>query len=146
MEFYLYENNSYNDVEIKTVYEIEEVLHLSNDKGMLLANWFYRKDGDELKKHFMGNSHYVVCDGDDVWDIIVMLNKVLSEPEGANRDLLALHYFPVVYQIPTYMSSVEMWSEKYYEDLKVIYESLIKVMPNNALVNRERLFFYNIKW
>ena len=62
------------------------------------------------------------------------------------KDLLAYHYFPVLYAIPDYISSVEMWSEEYYNDLTEIYEILKELMPDNSIYNKERQFFYNILW
>ena len=146
LDFTLYENNSYNDVEIKKVYEIEEIMYLSNHQAMLLTNWFYREDGDELKHNYNQSRHYVECYGDDIWEIIKALKKVLDETDEVKKDLLALHYFPVVTPISNYVSSIELWSEGYYEDLELIYEKLIGIMPSNSLDNRERQFYYNISW
>ena len=142
MSFSLYENKGQNDVEMKKVLEIEAVQYLSNDDAMIIANWFYRKEGDRLRDTFSECYHYVQITGDDVLELIKALEKVLEE----NDKLLALHYFPVLYVIPSYTIGVEMWSDEYYACLRNILGSLKKVIPSNSVSNRERLFYYNIKW
>ena len=145
LNFILYENNSYNDVEIKKVYEIEEKLDLNDYQAVILTNWFYRS-GDELKHNYNQGSHYIECYGDDLWEIILALKKVLDEENEFKKDLLALHYFPVAYPVSNYISSIEMFGDEYYGDLKLVYEKLIGIMPSNSLDNRERQFYYNISW
>jgi hypothetical protein len=147
LDFKIYEDLN-NDVELTKPHEIEEKLYATEHKAMLIVNWFYRKDGHigNLKDMYGESTHYVKIYGDDIWEIILALEKVLNEEVEWKKDVLAYHYFPVLCTIPSYLSSVEMWSEEYYEDLNEIYVNLKKLMPNNSVYNKERKFFYNISW
>lgn len=145
LDFKLYEVTTYNDVEIRKEHTIEEVAYFSNSTAMIITNWFYRINGTHLKDTFDEMNHYVTVTGDKLYDIIKALNKVINT-DTAKKDLLALHYFPAVYPVDDYVSSVEMFSEKYYNNLNELYNTLKKIMPNDTFLNQERLFFYNISW
>ena len=141
LDFYMYEDKS-TILEGDQPHEIQEVLYLSNYKGMLLANWFYRKD--MMKDVFGESSYYIEIFGDDLNEVISALELVLTEKLDWKKDLLAYHYFPVLYHIPNYISSVEMWSDWYYDALKEIYGLLKQIIPDESIYNNERRFFYNV--
>lgn len=147
LDFKIYEDLN-NDFDLTKPHEIQEKLYLTNHKAMLLVNWFYRKDAHigNLKDVYGESNHYVKFYGDEIWEILLALEKVLNEKVDWKKDLLAYHYFPVLYTIPNYVSSVEMWSEEYYEDLNEIYVNLKKIIPSLSVYNKERKFFYNISW
>lgn len=147
LDFKIYEDVN-NDVDLTAPHEISEKVYLTQHKAMLIVNWFYRKDAHigNLKDVYGESTHYVKIYGDDIWEILLALEKVLNEEKEWKKDLLAYHYFPVLYTIPNYVSSVEMWSEEYYDDLTEIYEILKELMPTNSVFNKERKFFYNISW
>jgi hypothetical protein len=147
LDFKIYEDLN-NDVDLTSPHEIEEKVYLTQHKAMLIVNWFYRKDTHigNLKDVYGESNHYIKIYGDDIWEIKVALEKVLNEEVEWKKDLLAYHYFPVLYTIPDYISSVEMWSEEYYNDLTEIYETLKELMPTLSVYNKERTFFYNISW
>ncbi len=147
LQFNLYEELNH-DVELDKPHQIIECLTFDENKGMLLMNWFYRKDVHvrNLKEVYGENRHFVEIYGEDIWDIILALAKVLNELVGWKRDLLAYHYFPVIYSIPSYNKGVDMWSDEYYTDLKEIYNQLYELVDSDNVYNRERRFFYNISW
>ena len=147
LDFKIYEDIT-NDVDLTAPHEISEKVYLTQHKAMLIVNWFYRKDAHigNLKDVYGESTHYVKIYGNDIWEILLALEKVLNEETEWKKDLLAYHYFPVLYTIPHYVSSVEMWSEEYYNDLTEIYEILKELMPTNSVYDKERKFFYNISW
>lgn len=147
LDFKIYEDVN-NDVDLTAPHEIVEKVYLTQHKAMLIVNWFYRKDAHigNLKDVCGESTHYVKIYGDDIWEILLALEKVLNEEVEWKKDLLAYHYFPVLYTIPNYISSVEMWSEEYYNDLTEIYETLKELIPTKSIYNKERKFFYNISW
>lgn len=144
LDFYLYENKSHNDVEIHKEYVIEEVLYLSNRTAMIIVNWLYRLKGDKLMDNYDESSHYVEITGEEIYDIILSLEKVQST-EYPFKNLLAYHLFPVLYPVVD-VNTVEMWSDEYYGILDDLLIEFKKLYPSNDISNRERLFYYNIRW
>lgn len=146
LDFKLFEITSHKDVEIHTEHTIEEVGYFSNSKGMLLAEWFYRKNGRLLHDNINESYYYVKCSADDLLDIKGILKYILDTDDVIEQKLLALNYFPTTYAEGYYVSSVEMFSEEYFNCLRGIYEKLSEIIPSDNLDNRERLFLYNISW
>jgi hypothetical protein len=142
--FTLYEVTSHNDIEIHKEHTVEELLYLNNPKSLILSNWFYRLHGHGLENSIMEFYHYIQIDGGDLLDIIECLDLVLNEEDIMKRDMLALHYFPIVYVISNYVSQVGMFSDEYYKNLKDLYNDLKKILPSSSVNNRERLFLYKI--
>jgi hypothetical protein len=145
LNFTLYENKSHNDVEIKKVHEIEEVLYLAYGQASILVNWFYRVRGNPLNDNYNEGDYYIRCYGWELWDIIVKLELILNEEDKYEKDKLALWYFPVSSPVKD-GNNLEMWSALYYSALFDIYNSLKKIYSSNSVGNRERLFYYNISW
>ena len=145
LDFKIYEVLN-NYVDLTEPHEIQEKVYLENHQAMLIVNWFYRKDVHiaNLRDVYGESNHYVKIYGGDILEIMVALEKVLNENLDWKKDLLAYHYFPVLDTTPNYVSSVEMWSDEYYEDLNEIYLCLKELIPSNAIYNKERKFFYNI--
>lgn len=143
MIFKLFENISASDVQIKEVHEVKEVLSFTNQSAMILANWFYREDGVRLRYDFNEGNHFVMLWGSELYRVVSALDSVF-ECEGRDRDLMALLLFPVVDYIPN--SSVGMWSDAYYKHLEEVCNGLKRIMPLDSVSNRERVFYYNIRW
>ena len=141
--FSIYENKSHNDVEIKKVHEIEELLVFNGLEADILVIWFYGKDGDSLKDTYGEGRHYVEFSGTDFYDIIVALRHILESEE--HKELLSLYYFPLT--IPYYVGhkSKGLFGEEYFKGMSNVYDGLCNVMRELTVSNRERLFYYNIK-
>ena len=140
----IYENKSHNDVEIKKVHEIEEVLSFTDMEALLLINWFYRKDGGLYKDTFLESKCFIEFSGEEFYDIIKCLGLVLDNDEYDADNVLALYYFPL--SIPYYINGDKsMFGEEYYNSLERLLGGLKSVMRDLTVNNRERLFYYNIK-
>lgn len=142
VEFRLFENKSHCNIEINTTLEIEEVLLLKGDCALLLSEWFYRVKSGHLKDKTGEYDYFIKCYGEDLLDIILALELVLSE--DTDKDLLCLYYFPPSYS-KTYKSK-EIFTEEYYANLNEVKNLLEEIIPSNTLFNRERVFYYNISW
>lgn len=74
------------------------------------------------------------------------LKKVI-EAEDDKKDLYALFYFPCLYTVDDWVSSIEMFSPSYYGALEELYEIIDKFLfGKDASDPSNRMFIYNISW
>ena len=145
-EFKLYEVTSYNDVEISNTHTIEEILSLEQSLANILIQWFYQEDGDKLRYDFNESRHYITLYGDTLLEIVSELEQVLNTNSIVERNMKILHFFPKIHSLTENYSKDDLFSEEYYDNFKILYEELKKIVPSNTVSNRERLFLYNIQW
>ena len=145
LTFYEIKNYDYGKVQKK--YEIETALELSNDIAMLAVNWLYRNNNGKMSGNYL-NYHeiYHQIYGGTLVDLYKNLKKVINA-DNDKQDNYALFYFPCLYTVDDWVSSVEMFSEAYYNDLKLLYESIDKLLFCDDCPSVDhRVFFYNISW
>lgn len=145
-DFKLYEVTSYNNVEKTNNETVEERLHLTNNQAILLIQWFYNKDGDQLKYNFNESRHYITVGGDVIWEIVSCLDQILVTNSSVERNMKILQYFPKMNNIMEDYSKRDLFSEEAYIDFKNLHSALKSVVSSNSVSNRERLFLYNIRW
>ena len=145
LTFYEVKNHDWDTHQKK--HEIEEVLCLSNDAAMLIVNWLYRNDNGKMTGNYLDyHNIYHEIGGYKLVDLYKNLKKVI-QAEDNKKDNYALFYFPCLYTIDDWISSVEMFSEAYYAKLEYLYETFDKfLMGEEAPSPSNRLFFYNISW
>ena len=146
LDLTIYELKNYDTTKEQKKHEIEEVLYLSNDIAMLMVNWLYRNDDGKLSGNYL-NYHdiYHQIGGYKLIDLYKNLKKVIQA--DTMRDVYALFYFPCLYTVDDWVSSVEMFSEAYYADLEFLYETLDEFLfGENKPSPNNRMFFYNISW
>ena len=114
---------------------------------MLVVNWLYRNDNGKMSGNYLDyHNIYHQISGHTLVDLFKNLKKVINASDD-KRDIYALFYFPCLYTIDDWMSSVEMFSEAYYQDLQFLYETLDEfLLGEEAPSPINRLFFYNICW
>jgi len=147
LDLKFYEIKNYDWDEYQKKHEIEEVLELSNSKGMLIVNWLYRNNNGKMVGNYLDyHNIYHQIHGDALVDIYKNLKKVINAPED-KKDNYALHYFPALYTIDDWVSMVEMFSDGYYHDLEDLYEIFDNLLfGDNSPSPSRRIFFYNINW
>lgn len=139
-DFKLYEVTNYNSGKSPKDYNVREVAYFSNARAMLISHWLDKNHVDNDSNEFNISSHYIELHGWQLKDCVENLKIVLAETDKNKQDLLALFYFPCKFTIPDYVSSVEMFSDSYYNCLEDLYECL------NSILNEEienRFFLYN---
>ena len=130
LDLTLYEVKNYDWDNLQKNYEIEEVLGLSNNHGMLIVNWLYRNDNGKMTGNYLDYYNiYHKISGDTLVDIYKNLKKVINASVD-KKDNYALFYFPCLYTIDDWVSSVEMFSE----------------FGDDSVSPSRRIFFYNISW
>lgn len=146
LDLTIYELKNHDTKKEQKKHEIEEVLYLSNDTAMLMVNWLYRNDDGKLSGNYL-NYHdiYHQIGGYKLIDLYKNLKKVIQA--DTKKDVYALFYFPCLYTVDDWVSSVEMFSEAYYNDLEFLYETLDEFLfGENKPSPNNRMFFYNISW
>lgn len=128
-------------------FEVEKVLELSNSRGMLITNWLYRNDNAKVVGNYLDYAYtYHQITGYKLIKLYKNLKKVI-EAEDDKKDSYALFYFPCLYTVDEWVSSVEMFSPAYYGTLKELYESIDNFLfGENASDPSNRMFIYNISW
>lgn len=147
LDLTFYEVKNYDYSKVQKNHEIETVLELSNDLAMLIVNWLYRNDDGKLTGNYL-NYHYIYHQiyGDKLVDLFKNLKKVIKADED-KKDTYALFYFPCLYTIDDWASSVEMFSESYYHNLEDLYELFNELLlGKDSISPNNRVFFYNISW
>lgn len=147
LDLTFYEVKNYDYDKVQKNYEIEEALYLSNDMAMLVVNWLYRNDDGKITGNYR-NYHnlYHEIYGGKLVDLYKNLKKVVNADED-KKDVYALFYFPCLYTVDDWVSSVEMFSDAYYADLDLLYDRLDEFLFGDDSPSPEnRMFFYNISW
>ena len=126
---------------------IKEVLSLSNDMAMLATNWLYRNDDGKITGNYLNYCYiYHQTYGFTLLNMYKNLKKVV-EADSKNKDTYALFYFPALYTVDDWISSVEMFSESYYATLRDLYKVLDDLLfGDDSPAIEMRQFFYNISW
>lgn len=147
LDLTFYEIKNYDWDKVQKNYEVEEVLSLTNDQAMLIVNWLYRNDNGKMTGNYLDyHSIYHQLGGYKLVDLYKNLKKVIDAPAD-KKDVYALFYFPCLYTIDDWISSTEMFSESYYNDLERLYNLFDEfIMGEEAPSPSNRLFFYNISW
>ena len=147
LDLIFYEIKNYDWGKTQKKHEIEEVLTLSNNRAMLVVNWLYRNNNGKMSGNYLDyyNIYHKIY-GETLVDLFKNLKKVINASND-KRDTYALFYFPCLYTIDDWVSSVEMFSEAYYYDLQVLYEIFDEFLLGEEVPSpNQRLFFYNISW
>ncbi len=146
LDLTIYELKNHDTTKEQKKHEIEEVLYLSNDTAMLMVNWLYRNDDGKLSGNYLNYQDiYHQIGGYKLIDLYKNLKKVIQA--DTKKDVYALFYFPCLYTVDDWVSSVEMFSEAYYADLEFLYETLDEFLfGENKPSPTQRVFFYNISW
>ena len=139
-DFNLYEIIDYDWENVQKEFKVKEVLYLSNSCAMLIGYWLSRNHIKIDENNFNLAYEYIEIDGGSLQELVDNLKIVLNEKDNDKRNMLALFYFPCMYCVPSWISSVEMFSESYYADLEYILECLSNVLTDNP---ERRMFIYN---
>lgn len=155
MDMYLYELTSQEEEKVdneeqsmisckaRKVCELKEVLYLSRGTASIFVNWLYKNHLEMLKFESVESNIYVKIDSDDILDFLDNITKILDAPDN-KRDLYALFYAPPLYNVESYVSSVIMFTDDYYDrlvDLKFRLSNLVFGENDEFLY---KVFFCNI--
>ena len=146
----LFEVASHNDVEMTAEHIVKEVLVLTGDCAIFLSEWFYGKYGSGLIGDYRESNHYVTVTGDGLLELLKVLEYVLLDNDAnkLNQYVKAVYYFPIHYTgLNLDLSyTLKPFTDEYITALKELYTSLKTVIKDDDILNRERLFLYNISW
>lgn len=148
LDLTIYEVKNYDFNNYQTEFDTEEVLYLSNSTAMLLLSWLERNVNRELPSNTNNLCYnYNTLQGYKLKTILEHLQKVLFNENGIKRDTFALFYFPCLYTIGDWVSSVEMYSDEYYYHLSYLFEKVSDLLKKDNVPHPdERMFLYNISW
>jgi hypothetical protein len=148
LTFYELKSDNKSKKHEKSKRYIEEVLYLSNSCAMLITNWLYRNDDAKVTGNYLK-----LCDlyhkiyGYKLNSIYKALEKVITTPAADMKHIYALHYFPCLHSVDDWVSSTEMFSNAYYDDLEYLYDKFDELLNGDgAKYSDERIFYYNISW
>ena len=149
LDLTFYELKDYTANEhFKKEHQLVEVAYFSNATAMLLVQWLYRNHSREIIDKRQESYHYIQIYEDDIWDIIHNLTHVLT-CDPRDRNIFAIHYFPVRYAISNWVNSCAMYSDDYYLRLYTLKERLEKLVDykdDEEELSDGKCFFYNISW
>ena len=147
LDLIFYEILDYDYRDEMKKFEVEKVLELSNSRAMLLTNWLYRNDNGKVVGNYLDYAYtYHQIAGYKIINLYKNLKKVI-EAEDDKKDLYALFYFPCLYTVDDWVSSIEMFSPSYYGALEELYEIIDKFLfGKDASDPSNRMFIYNISW
>lgn len=149
LDFTLYEIINYDYEKRKKGFKVKEVLYLSNATASMLVEWLYRNNCDEIPDKSDEAGAYILWYGEEVTELIDNLHIVLGATPN-HKEIFALHYFPLKHTCMDYVDTCEMFSDDYYQRLRVLYDKFAGLFNGDPLDpdNNEthRRFVYNVSW
>ena len=150
LEFKLYEVTSHNDVEVTDEHTVKQLQVLTGDSAILISEWFYQKYGNVLLGDYREPNHYISFTGEELLELLKILEYVLwgNKSNKLNQYFKALYYFPLNYvKVNLNLDyALKPFTDEYITALNDLYVILKDIIGDDDILNRERLFLYNVSW